>query len=212
MLQMRSADPSPSRTVERSEALLFELVGLQQKLAVPETAVLQRFFESSRLDEVLGMLRDLNMAAAERVEIEKTRQISEEQRRIAASMHDNVGHLVSLQQKVEYVEIGIIFVYTAELLNIFRESLELDGFYTVLGILGFSLFAASLAAIGLKPWRHHEGATHSSFSWGFAVRVALLVGGLAAFLAFTPRKEPAKSAGERTMHQSSPPSAAGPGQ
>ena len=73
------------------------------------------------------MLRDLNVAAAERVDIEKTRQISEEQRRIAASMHDNVGHLVALQQKVEYVEIGIIFVYTAELLNIFRESLELDG-------------------------------------------------------------------------------------
>jgi hypothetical protein len=209
MLQMRSADPSPNRTVERSEALLFELVGLQQRLAVPESAVLQRFFESSRLDEVLGMLRDLNMAAAERVEIEKTRQLSEEQRRIAASMHENVGHLVSLQQKVEYVEIGIIFVYTAELLNIFRESLELDGFYTVLGILGFSLFAAFLAAIGLKPWKHHDGATRSSLSWGLAIRVALLVGGLAAFLAFTPRKELAKSAAEGKTQPTTPRSATG---
>ncbi len=72
MVQMRSPDPSPARTVERSEAILFELVGLQQKLAVPESAVLQRFFESSRLDEVLGMLRDLNRAAAERVETERS--------------------------------------------------------------------------------------------------------------------------------------------
>lgn len=209
MLQMRSVDPSPSRTVERSETLLFELVGLQQKLAVPESAVLQRFFESSRLDEVLGMLRDLNRAAAERVEMEKTRQLSEEQGRIAASMHDNVGHLVTLQQKVEYVEIGIVFVYTAELLNIFRESLELDGFYTVLGILGFSLLAALLAAIGLKPWKHHAPGAHSSFSWGLAARVALLIGGLAAFLAFTPRKEPAKRTAEPAASPSAAPSPAG---
>jgi hypothetical protein len=209
MLQMRSADPSPSRTVERSEAILFELVGLQQKLAVPESAVLQRFFESSRLDEVLGMLRDLNMAAAERVEIEKTRQLSEEQRRIAASMHENVGHLVSLQQKVEYVEIGIVFVYTAELLNIFRESLELDGSFAAFGILGFSVLAALLTAIGLQPWKHHEGPTHSILSWKLAIRVALLVGGLAAFLWLTPRMERLKHAEEGATKQTAPSSAAG---
>ena len=202
MQQMQSAGASPGRTVQRSEALLLELVGLRQKLAVPESAVLRRFFESSRLDELLAMLRDLNAAAAERVEIEKNRMLSQEQGRIAASMHDNVGHLVSLQRKVEYVEIGIIFVYTAELLNIFRESLELDGFYTVIGILGFSVFAALLAAIGLQPWKHHGGATRSRLSWwGLAVRVALLVGGLAAFLTFTPRKERLKNRAEKTTHQ-----------
>ena len=182
MVQMRSADPSPARTVERSEAILFELVGLQQKLAVPESAVLQRFFESSRLGEVLGMLRDLNRAAAERVETEAARELAEEQKRIAESMHENVGLLVSLQQKVEYVEIGIVFVYTAELLNIFRESLELDGFYTVVGILGFSVLAAILAAIGLKPWKQHEGKKHSGLTWRLAIRVAILIGGLVAFL------------------------------
>jgi hypothetical protein len=205
MRQMQSADASPGRTVQRSEALLFDLVGLRQKLAVPESAVLRRFFESSRLDELLAMLRDLNAAAAERVEIEKNRKLSQEQGRIAASMHDNVGHLVTLQRKVEYVEVGIIFVYTAELLNIFRESLELDGFYTVIGILGFSVFAALLAAIGLQPWKHHEGATRSSLTWGLAVRVALLVGGLAAFLTFTPRKEPAKNRAEGTTRQTPSP-------
>jgi len=209
MRQMQSADASPGRTVQRSEALLFELVELRQKLAVPECAVLRRFFESSRLDELLAMLRDLNAAAAERVEIERTRELSQEQGRIAASMHDNVGHLVSLQRKVEYVEVGIIFVYTAELLNIFRESLELDGFYTVIGILGFSLFAALLAAISLQPWKHHAGQTRSGLSWGLAIRVALLVGGLAAFLTFTPRKEPAKNRAEGTTHQTPSPQAPG---
>jgi hypothetical protein len=124
-------------------------------------------------------------------------------------MHDNVGHLVALQRKVEYVEVGIIFVYTAELLNIFRESLELDGFYTVIGILGFSLFAALLAAISLQPWKHHVGQTRSSLSWGLAIRVALLVGGLAAFLTFTPRKEPAKNRAEGTTHQTPSPQAPG---
>jgi hypothetical protein len=119
-------------------------------------------------------------------------------------MHDNVGHLVTLQQKVEYVEIGIIFVYTAELLNIFRESLELDGFYTVIGILGFSLFAALLTAMSLQPWKHHDGEHKSSLSWGLAVRVALLVGGLAAFLTFTPRKDAAKERAEAATHQTAP--------
>jgi hypothetical protein len=209
MLQMRSPDPSPARTVERSEAILFELVGLQQKLAVPESAVLQRFFESSRLDEVLGMLRDLNRAAAERVDTERTRELAEEQKRIAESMHENVGHLVSLQEKVEYVEIGIVFVYTAELLNIFRESLELDGFYTVVGILGFSVLAAILAAIGLKPWKQTEGEKPAGLTWRLAIRVALLVGGLIAFLALTPRKESIKTALEGAKsHGKRPPATA----
>lgn len=172
-----------------AESLLCDAVQLRQDLAVPENALMRRFFEASRLDDLIALLRDLNGAAVEREHSEEARNLTAQQNRIAASLDNNVHTLVSLQQKVEYVEIGIVLVYSAELMHILGHQFEIEPHWTGGFILGFSALAALTTAWGLQPWAHHDHASGSSprFSRTLVALLVLLLLSLTAFLGWAPR-------------------------
>ncbi len=108
---------SPRKAAACTDQLLQRLAELQFRLAAPEHLLIRRFFQASHLENILGMLRDLNLAAVEQVHADEIRGIHEQQTQLLESSEQNVGELVTLQQNIEWVEVGIVFVYANELVH-----------------------------------------------------------------------------------------------
>src|SRR5262249_24903060 len=85
----------------KGEAGLRDVAGVKRALARPENQLLSRFFEASRLDEVLKTLRDVYLAAVQRAQTEK----------LTKNTHD----VAEIQGKLEWVEVFIIAFYALEL-------------------------------------------------------------------------------------------------
>jgi hypothetical protein len=181
--------------VELAERTMAELATVRHELAFPENLLLRRFFDSSRLDESLSTLREVNATIIEREELKRFTVLADRQTQIATATKDNVKALVRLQTKIEYVEIFLISVYAAELIHVLGISFNKDHATTGWCILGFAIFSAIVAAFGLWPWGKHvdenEHADNSDqrgrqFSMLVLVLVSLLLLSLLFFVWFVP--------------------------
>jgi hypothetical protein len=144
----------------RSDELLIELALRGHDITLPENVLVRRFFEASRLDRSLAMVRDIHASAADRLEAERVRELAQSQNQIASKMNDSVATLVSLQQKLEYVEVGIVLVYAAEMTHILSESFDFSHFYTGIGVIVCPFFAA-LAAYWWLIGSSDHGHSHA---------------------------------------------------
>lgn len=181
---MGPADTAPEESLRKSEELLAELARLRQELALPEHTSLRRFVEAGKLDEALGMLRDLNAASAGRIEAEQARKLAADQARTAASMGRNVHTLVELQRNVEWVEVAIVVVYFTELLHVLAEFFGMHGRYAAIYTLACASFAGVVAFYGLWPVGNHDnGPKRRWVPHTMALLGALLIGAMSVFVA-----------------------------
>lgn len=174
-----------SSQLVRSEKMLLELALRNHDMTLPENMMVRQFFEASRLDQSLAMVRDIHGSAADRLEAERMRELAESQNRTTARMNDGVATLVSLQQKLEYVEVGIVLVYAAELTHILGESFEFAHFYTGIGVLICPLFAAVAAWCWLIAGNdHHRPDSGQPGQRRSTIAIATLLASIAVITTF----------------------------
>lgn len=168
------------RVVEQSERLTRRLVVAKHQLSLPENRILGRFFESSRLDEVLGMLRDVNEAAAERVRTSKSDATLSQIRDLNIASEKSIRESIELQGKVEWLEVFFFAIYVAELIHIVGESLHFNGRLVGFGSLVCSLIAGALAYHVLNPKEHVRLHRLSLWVWlaAFSLLAVFLIIGL----------------------------------
>lgn len=183
LVEVKAGQTPAAETAKRSEKLVERLAELQLRLAVPENLLVRRFFQSSHLDEMLDMLRDVNLAAVEQSRADELREIQQHQTRLLQSSEENVTNLVSLQRNVEWVEIGVIFVYATELMDAMGRAAGVEGWPLVASCLLFSLTAATGTAIGLTPWKHHRhghGHRTGGYWWWLGIGLCVLIAAILA--------------------------------
>jgi hypothetical protein len=171
-------------TSESSEQIVAESHRLTRRLAVekhtlslPENRLLGRFFEASRLDEVLEMLRDVNEAAVERVRSARSDDTLSQIRDLNSSSERSIKESIELQGKVEWLEVFFFAVYIAELIHIVGESLHFNGQLVGFGALTCSIIAGALAYHVLNPKEHVKLHRLSAWVWiaAFAVLAGFLI-------------------------------------
>lgn len=158
--QVRDKSADLIAQLERSDKLLAELALRRQQINLPENVLIRQFLEASRLDQSLSIVRDIHASAVDRVEVERMRKLAQSQEQTAGTMSKSLSTLVSLQQKLEYVEVGIVLVYAAELTHILAESFEFPHYYTGIGVIVCPLVAASAAYYWLIGSSDHEHQEH----------------------------------------------------
>jgi hypothetical protein len=170
---------SGERIVEESERLTRRLAVAKHKLSLPENRLLGRFFEASRLDEVLGMVRDVNEAAVERVRSARSDDTLKQIRDLNQSSGKLFRESVELQGKVEWLEVFFFAIYVAELIHIVGDSLHFNGKLVGLGALVCSLIAGALAYHVLNPKEHVRLQRLSAWVWlaAFGLLAAFLIAG-----------------------------------
>ncbi|HEV3415806.1 MAG TPA: hypothetical protein VG056_03315, partial [Pirellulales bacterium] len=171
-------------TSESSEQIVAESHRLTRRLAVekhtlslPENRLLGRFFEASRLDEVLEMLRDVNEAAVERVRSARSDDTLSQIRDLNSSSERSIKESIELQGKVEWLEVFFFAVYVAELIHIVGDSLHFNGQLVGFGALTCSIIAGALAYHVLNPKEHVKLHRLSKWVWlaAFAVLAGFLI-------------------------------------
>ncbi|HEV2970893.1 MAG TPA: hypothetical protein VGY55_13055 [Pirellulales bacterium] len=171
-------------TAEGSEQIVAESHRLTRRLAVekhtlslPENRLLGRFFEASRLDEVLEMLRDVNEAAVERVRTARSDATLSQIRDLNSSSERSIKESIELQGKVEWLEVFFFAVYIAELIHIVGDSLHFNGQLVGFGALTCSIIAGALAYHVLNPKEHVKLHRLSAWVWiaAFAVLAGFLI-------------------------------------
>lgn len=128
------------------EDLARKAAQIKHNLALPHSELLRRFYEATGIDELLSTLRDLNQTAAEHV---RRAKMEEQAQRLA----ENTETVAEVQSKVEWLEIFIIGVYAADVIDIFtrHEGRERFWWETALLLFGFAAFML-LATFALRPW------------------------------------------------------------
>ena len=179
--------PPPTKReqiVEQSQALTRRLADVKHKLSLPENRLLGRFFEASRLDEVLGMLRDVNENAVERVRAAKADATLAQSEASLAQIKKLGSQSVELQGKVEWLEVFFVAVYFAELLHIVGESLHFNKWVVGMGSLIGSVAAGVLAFYVLEPKKHAklERLTRLVVLVGCGLLAVFLLLGVSGFL------------------------------
>lgn len=128
-------------TVAKGEELTRAAARVCHELALPENRLLSRFFDALGLRELLGALRDLNLAAADRAAREQLAQQTMELMRHTKTVAD-------VQVKVEWLEIFIVGFYATELAKIILETGR------VLIPLAAGIVSMAAAMLALRPWKH----------------------------------------------------------
>ncbi len=154
LVETAPGEQTSEQTVEKSQALTRRLAEVKHRLSLPENRLLGRFFESSRLDEVLGMLRDVNENAVERVRAAKADATLAQSDASLAQIKKLSSQSVELQGKVEWLEVFFVAVYFAELFHIIGDSLRFNNVIVGVGSLVGSIAAGGLAVYMLHPWKH----------------------------------------------------------
>jgi uncharacterized membrane-anchored protein len=112
----------------------------KRRLAFPEARLLGRFFEASRLDEVLAAVHDLNLVSSEAAHRHKIEQLTH------GSHH--------LQANVEWLEIFVVAFYVFEFFDMLAKLYDVQETATA----AFSISAAFIAGLMgfwlLRPDRH----------------------------------------------------------
>jgi hypothetical protein len=176
------------RIVAQSQQLTRRLAVAKHKLSLPENRLLGRFFEASRLDEVLGMVRDVNEAAVERVRTARADDTLKKIHDLNKSSEKLFFESVELQGKVEWLEVAFFAIYVAELIHIIGDSLQFDGMLVGFGALIGSLIAGGLAYYVLNPKKHAKLERFSP--WMLFAAPGLLV--VFLFVGFRNTKESRK--------------------
>jgi hypothetical protein len=140
--------------VREGQLLTRRLAEAKYELSLPENRLLGRFFDASRLDEVLGMLRDVSENAVERVRAAKADATLVQSGASLAQIKKLSRQSVNLQGKVEWLEVFFVAVYFAELLHIVGDSLHFNKWVVGLGSLVGSVAAGALAFYVLEPKKH----------------------------------------------------------
>ena len=100
LLQTSSPQHVHEADVREGETLIRRVAQLKRDFAQPQARPLQRFLEASRLDEVLGMVRDVNTAQA---------------------FANNISSIVRVQRMMHLVEFFLVSVYAVELFHALAE-------------------------------------------------------------------------------------------
>jgi hypothetical protein len=140
-------DPSQEATllkrskglVDESEKLIAQVASLRRELALPENRLPSRYFEATRLGDVLATVRDIHRSAVEKVEREEAR---ERDSKIAT----NINTMAHLQTIVEWIEIFVVSVYAAELCDKLTEDK-----HEPLIISAAAAFGAAVTAVLVLP-------------------------------------------------------------
>ena len=156
-LNAATSETPNSAVIDKAESLMRQTAAATLQVSLPENRLPARFFDAMRLDRVLGMLRDINRSAAERVE----RQEAANQ---TSKMTKNIGIVAHVQQMVEWIEVFIISVYCAHLWHMFAEPNDglksfvenhlafLKGWYVSLGVILSATLSLIVALLCIKPW------------------------------------------------------------
>jgi hypothetical protein len=137
----------------QGEELARKAAQIKHNLALPHSELLRRFYEATGIDALLSTLRDLNQTAAEQVRRQaeqiRRQKMDEQARRLA----ENTETVAEVQSKVEWLEIFIIGVYAADVIDIFtrHEGRERLWWETTLLLLSFAAFMG-IATYTLRPW------------------------------------------------------------
>ncbi len=182
LVETTPTNENSEQIVETSQSLTRDLAAVKHKLSLPENRLLGRFFEASRLEEVLGMLRDVNENAVERVRSAKADATLAKSDATLSQISELSSQSLELQGKVEWLEVFFFAVYVAELVHIVGDSLRFNGWLVGFGALGLSLIAGALAYYVLEPNKHVELKRLSPWIW--IVAIALLLSFLAAGIVY----------------------------
>jgi hypothetical protein len=137
----RKEAESPFRPVqELGEQQLQQMVELRRSLADPECILASRFFEASKIEEILRSARDVYLAA---VEQSQSRALAETARETS-----------ELQSKLEWLEIFIIGVYSVELAAHVGHAFRFDDEFLGFSLIGFALMVPAIAFRLLRPYEH----------------------------------------------------------
>jgi hypothetical protein len=112
-------DPEDPGTVTQIESLIRRAALAKHELSLPDGHVVRRFFEASRLDEVLATLRDMSAAALERRQAAADHRQLEEQRGLAEKMDANLHRVAMIQSVIHFIEYLLVVTYSVELWEAF---------------------------------------------------------------------------------------------
>ncbi len=142
-----AADPNLGDEIAaRGEVLARKAAQIKHNLTLPHSELFRRFYEATGIDELLSNLRDLNQTAAEYIRRER---MAEQARKLG----ENTETVAEVQSKLEWVEIFIVGVYAAEVLDIFTRhgGEETSGAARLPLLIAFTIVMA-LTTIILRPW------------------------------------------------------------
>jgi len=105
--------------VAETEALIRRAALARHELSLPDGHVVRRFFDASRLNDVLTTLRDINAAALERRQAASDRERLEEQRDLSIKMDANIHRVARIQTFVHMIEYLVAVTYSVELWEAF---------------------------------------------------------------------------------------------
>lgn len=135
------------KIIRTGEDLTFRVAQAKYDLSLPDNRLLSRFFEATRLDEVLAMIHDIVRAATERAQAERQSQLADETRK-------NTKMVAEVQNKVEVLEVFIVSVYAVELLHALNDTNLHHGKPLAFVLLGGAVAAALIVAMLLRPFKH----------------------------------------------------------
>ena len=159
----KEREEKTAAVLAQGEADLRRVAGVKRALARPENQLLSRFFEASRLDEVLKTLRDVYLAAVQRAQTEK--------------LTKNTHEVAEIQGKLEWVEVFIIAFYALELAYHVGHVFHYPDAYLGWGVIVTASVAMLLAFVLLKPYQHTR--TSKAKQAGILL---LIVGALVVYL------------------------------
>jgi hypothetical protein len=115
--------------IRLGESLVRSVARLKYDFALPQARPLQCFLESSHLDEVLGMVRDVNTAQA---------------------LETNIDSIARVQRMMHSVEFFLVAVYSVEWFHALSEGFELKGQWIGWGTFFVAIFSVVLLYILLE--------------------------------------------------------------
>src|SRR6202043_4156876 len=134
-----------AKVISKSEQLMCRVARLRRELALPENQLPARYFEATRLGEVLAMLRDIHGSAVEKVERQEAKKRDSDTAR-------NIKTMAHLQTILEWIEIFVVSVYAAELCERVVPDEKTSDYRTLL-VAGAAAFGAMVTAgLVLPTW------------------------------------------------------------
>ncbi|MCE9556733.1 MAG: hypothetical protein K8T91_25570 [Planctomycetes bacterium] len=105
--------------IAETEGLIRRAALVRHELSLPDGHVVRRFFDASRLDEVLSTLRDLSTAAVGRRQAASDSQRLDEQKELSTKMDANIRRVAQIQSVVHFIEYLVAITYSVELWEAF---------------------------------------------------------------------------------------------
>jgi len=157
--------------VSEGNELMRDVALRSHDMALPDNRLLSRFFEAIQLDPVLAKVRQVNVAAADRLRNEKLDAQTAEFTR-------NTATVAEVQSKVEWLEVLFLGFYSIEFVNVVLEHWHER--FTVSIIGGVGILFLLMIYFGLKPYEKYVSNPLKRIFWFLIVIMALA--GVLSFL------------------------------